>query len=198
LAASVDLRRLGLIGAAAAVLVVIGVVLALVFGPRGTSSATPLGTPNVSHLSQRLASLGLPALTTEGEALHTHQHLDLYLDGHRVAVPADVGIDATNGILSPIHSHDASGIIHIESPVVRTFTLGEFFDVWGIRLDAQCLGDNCASNGRSLSVYVDGQPYTGDPRTLALEPHQEIVVAFGTPAELPSPMPSAYDFPPGL
>jgi len=31
-----------------------------------------------------------------------------------------------------------------------------------------------------------------------LDAHQEIVVAVGTPAQLPSPIPSSYAFPAGL
>ena len=80
--------------------------------------------------------MGLPALTAEGEALHTHQHIDIYVDGQPVVVPAYIGINATEGFLSPIHTHDSTGIIHVESPTVRDFTLGEFFDVWGVRFDS--------------------------------------------------------------
>ena len=47
-------------------------------------------------------------------------------------------------------------------------------------------------------MYINGQAYRGDPTTLALAPHQELVVAYGTPAQLPSPVPSSYPFPPGL
>ena len=49
-----------------------------------------------------------------------------------------------------------------------------------------------------LDLYVDGRAYQGDPTTLALAAHQELVVAFGTAAELPSPVPPSYRFAPGL
>ena len=81
---------------------------------------------------------------------------------------------------------------------MRAYTLGEFFGVWGVRLTPSCLGGSCAGGGRELRVYVNGRAYRGDPSTLALAPHQELVVAFGRPAQLPSPIPSAYPFPPGL
>jgi hypothetical protein len=66
--------------------------------------------------------------------------------------------------------------MHVESPTVRTYTLGQFFAVWGVRFTPTCLGD---------------------PTALTLEPHQEIVVAFGTAAQLPAPIPSSYAFAPG-
>jgi len=138
-----------------------------------------------------------PLSPAEGTAVHIHQHLDLYVDGRKVQVPAGVGIDPAVGY-APLHTHDPSGVIHVESPTVRTYTLGDFFAVWGVRLTLSCLGGYCAGGGRHLRVYVDGRPYQGDPTTLALAPHQELVVALGTAAQLPSPIPSTYRFPPGL
>jgi hypothetical protein len=131
-----------------------------------------------------------------GSDLHTHQHLDLYVNGHRVQVPALVGIDPAVG-MAPLHTHDSSGVIHVESPLVRAYTLGQFFAVWGVRFSPTCLGGYCTTPTRRLRVYVNGQPYQADPTTLALAPHQEILVAYGTHAELPSPIPATYRFPPG-
>ena len=154
--------------------------------------------PETSQLGARLAAIGLPALTAEGEALHTHQHLDLYDDGQPVPVPADIGINVAAGYLAPIHTHDATGTIHVESPVVRDFTLGDFFDIWGVRFDGNCVGGACEGGGRMLSVFVNGQPFGGDPRSLILAEHQEIVVALGTPAQLANPIPASYAFTSGL
>jgi hypothetical protein len=171
-------------------------------GPIGPAPALQTGAPpwapdNV-NLRARLEADGLQVLTAEGQVQHTHQHLDLFVDGHRIAVPVDIGIDRVNRILSPIHTHDATGIIHVESPIVREFTLGELFDVWGVRFDAHCVGGVCDGNGRVLSVFQNGQAVTGDPRSIVLDAHEEIVVAIGTPALLPSSIPASYVFPAGL
>ena len=107
-----------------------------------------------------------------------------------------IGIDPAVGF-APLHVHDTSGVIHVESPTVRGYTLGQFFAVWGVRFTPSCLGGYCAGGPRRLRVFVDGTAVRGDPTALALEPHQEIVVAFGTAAQLPSPIPSTYRFPPG-
>ncbi len=164
----------------------------------GLNAGPPPWPPESANLRARLQAIGLPALTAEGEVLHTHQHLDILVDGQPVPVPADIGIDAAAGFLAPIHTHDATGIIHVESPVVRDFTLGDFFDIWGVRLDSHCVGGICDGNGRTLSVFVNGQPVASDPRSLVLADHQEIVVALGTPAQLPNPIPASYAFPSGL
>lgn len=146
----------------------------------------------------RLRSIGLAPLSpAEGTAVHIHQHLDLYVDGAKVPVPAGIGIDPAVGF-APLHTHDASGVIHIESPTARGYTLGELFAVWGVRFTPSCLGGYCAAGDRRLRVYVDGRPVHGDPTALTLASHQEIVVAFGTAAQLPSPIPSSFWFPPGL
>lgn len=167
-------------------------------GVTGIQAGPPPWPPETAHLRARLTAIGLPVLTAEGVAQHTHQHLDLSVDGSPVTVPSDIGINRSDGFLSPIHTHDATGIIHVESPVIRDFTLGEFFDVWGVRFDAHCIGDVCDGNGRTLSIFVNGQPYTGDPRSLVLAAHQEIAVAIGTSTQLPSPVPSSFAFPAGL
>jgi hypothetical protein len=152
---------------------------------------------NAADLAERLEAIGVPPLSPmEGTAVHIHQHLALYVDGRKVLVPAGIGIDPAVGY-APLHTHDPSGVIHVESPTVRIYTLGELFAVWGVRFTPNCLGGYCAGGGRQLRLYVDGRAYRGDPTTLALAPHQELVVAFGSAAQLPSPIPSTYRFPPG-
>jgi hypothetical protein len=203
-------RRLGIVAALAVVLVagVGAVAVSAAHRDRQPAAATgalaglQTGPPpwgaNTADLAQRLHAIGVPPLSpVEGTVIHIHQHLDVYVGGHRVTVPAGVGIDAAVGF-APLHTHDDSGVIHVESPTVRTYTLGEFFAVWGVRLTPSCLGDFCAGGGRQLRVYVNGRLYHGDPAGLTLAAHQELVVAFGTAAQLPSPVPSSYPFPPGL
>jgi hypothetical protein len=208
-AARVRRRRLG-IAAVLAVVLVAGIGgLAVSAANRDRQPATSPGPlaglqtgpapwgANTADLAERLRAIGIPALSPmEGTAVHIHQHLDLYVDGRKILVPAGIGIDPAVGY-APLHTHDPSGVIHVESPTVRTYTLGEFFAVWGVRITPSCLGGYCAGGGRQLRLFVDGRADRGDPTTLALAPHQELVVAFGTAAQLPSPIPSTYQFPPG-
>jgi hypothetical protein len=151
----------------------------------------------ITHLRERLKDINLPALTQEGTVLHTHQHLDISIDGKPIQVPAGIGIDKMNGFLAPIHVHDNTGIIHVESPTVQVFTLGQFFDIWGVYFTTECIGGYCNQGEKILRVFINGNLFSGDPRTIKLEQHQEIFIAYGTPNELPSPLPSAYAFPPG-
>jgi hypothetical protein len=144
------------------------------------------------NLRARLRALGLPALSHEGTALHTHQHLDVFVHGSRVPIPPGIGINVAERFISPLHTHNASGIVHVESSTVRSFSLAELFGVWGVRLTRSCLGGECGA-GR-LRIFVNGGRVR-DPSRALLGRHDEIVVSFGT---LPKPVPSSYSFPAGL
>jgi hypothetical protein len=75
---------------------------------------------------------------------------------------------------------------------VENFSLGQFFDVWGVRLTPTCIGGLCNSGGNQLRAYVDGKPWTGNPRDIPLKQHEDIVLTYGTQAEQPNPIPSGY------
>jgi hypothetical protein len=145
---------------------------------------------NTADAPRRAALMGLPPVF--GTTVHVHQHLDLFVDGRRVVVPQGIGIDPGGGFLVPLHTHDDSGIIHVESPVERDYTLGEFFGVWGVQLTRRCLGGYCAAGDGSLRVFVDGRRLESDPTQLRLRRHQEIAIVVGKPVAVPS----SYDFPP--
>ena len=156
--------------------------------------------PPGTSLKKRLRGIGLPALTREGTVLHTHEHLDIFVAGKPVLVPSDIGISNAawfTAFTAPIHTHDETGIIHVESPTSRTSDLGQFFDIWGVLFTKDCIGGFCSQGDKNLEVFVNGNMFQGDPRTIELKDHEEIVVTFGTSEELPNPVPSSYAFPPG-
>lgn len=88
--------------------------------------------PTGGSLLGNLQNADLEPLSAEGTVMHIHQHLDIIINGKTVTIPPDIGV--TSGFISPIHTHDGSGIIHIESPVKKDFTLGQFFKEWNIDL----------------------------------------------------------------
>jgi len=149
--------------------------------------------PEIDNLLSRLNAIKLRALYEEGNALHIHQHLDILVNGKPVTVAAGIGINQVARFISPLHTHDLSGVNHVESDVVRDFTLGQFFDVWGVRFSRDCVGGYCAKGTDALRVFVDGKPVSGDPRNLVLREHQEIAVVYG-PATANVSVPSTYRF----
>jgi hypothetical protein len=164
----------------------------------GALKTPPPWPANTAKLQQRLRAIGLEPLTQEGQVLHIHQHLDIFVDGKPVAVPGDLGIG--QGFISDLHTHAAypPGIIHVESPTEANFSLGQFFAVWGVPLSATCIGSLCAKGGKQLRTWVNGKALSADPTRIVLAQHQEIVLAFGTPAQAPKPVPASYAWPPGI
>src|SRR6266571_2433266 len=140
---------------------------------------------------------GLTPETHEFVFLHVHAHLDVFVNGRPVTVPAAVGIEIHDpavkrfeeqdgsigygGIsppcmhpcISPLHTHDTTGILHTEAKQNEFNTLGEFFTEWNVRLDHNCVGGYCKP-AAPIAVYVDGDLYTGDPRAIQLNSLMEI------------------------
>lgn len=157
-------------------------------GIRKTKAPWP---PEYEFLADRLLPLGLTPLPQEGVATHYHSHLDIFVDGKRVAVPALIGINPGANYLTELHTHDTRGVLHVESPKENDeFSLGQFFAEWAVFLDSRCIGAYCDG----LKWYVDGKPQTGNPEGLILKPHQEIAIVVGKP---PAKIPSSYKFSPG-
>ena len=125
-----------------------------------------------------------------GEQLstHYHSHLDIIQDGVQRSLPANIGI--TDTCLYWLHTHDSSGIIHIEAPADRknhTFTLGDFFKVWSQPLDSKHVATFTLSSDQTLVAYVDGKIYSGDPSMIPLKSHSQIVLEIQPPAVDPPP-----------
>jgi len=157
----------------------------------------PWGPNDGDGLKQRLKAIGLDALPREALALHIHQRMAILVNGKFVDVPAGIGIDANGKFITELHTHDNSGIIHVESPVHRPFTLGEFFAVWGLRFSSRCLGGYCTDGKKRVWVWTDGRRVRTDPRRIVLTDHLSIIVAYGTLQSIPTPIPKHFPFPKG-
>jgi hypothetical protein len=157
----------------------------------GIMQTPPPWSNNIAQANQRLAVLDLPGLSDT--ILHHHARLWIYVDGQPAIVPADIGISQT--VASPLHTHDETGTVHVESddPDFKP-VLGQFMDVWGLYFTKDCLGDACTEGDRQLRVFVDGQPYVGDPTQLPLTDQVAIVVTMGTQDQLPDPIPDSFTF----
>jgi hypothetical protein len=209
-------RRGGVLFGAGAVVVVallvVVIVVATSSGSRQPDSASPNLTspaaitavgrdiappwPAPADATAAVRAAGLPMLDQEGAVEHIHAHLDVRVDGQPVEVPAFLGIDQTRGSISPVHTHDATGVIHIESPVTRQFSLGEFFSEWAVSLSADNLGALRATGGNTVRVYVNGTPRTGNPAAVMINAHDEITLIYGQPQPHES-VPASYKFPQG-
>ncbi len=124
---------------------------------------------------------GIECQGMEGAVEHIHTHLQIFNRGRAVQIPAQVGIPQGGSCLYWVHTHTPDGIIHIESPVTRTFTLGQFFDIWGEPLSRTQAASARAAHGKTLRVTVNGKTWTGDPAKIPLRDREEIVIQSGPP-----------------
>jgi hypothetical protein len=162
----------------------------------GRDTAPPWPAPG--DPSARVAAAGLPMLGTEGTALHIHAHLDVFVDGKAVTVPALLGIDEPAQKISPLHTHDTTGVVHIESPTKNvTFTLGQVMTEWNVTLSANQIGGLKAGGGKTLQAYVNGKPQSGDPAALTLHAHDQIALVYGAPGSV-AKVPGSYKWTNGL
>jgi len=164
-------------------------------------------------MSRTLAA-GLIPQDQESLIHHVHAHLDVFLDGVRQRVPAGLGINtkdpavhsfpntagatAYGGIrvpckkpcISPLHTHDATGVVHTESPVDLDNTLGELFVEWDVALNRKCVGGYCTPEWK-IAIYENGTKFAGDPTTIPLTDRKEIAIVIG---KAPPKIASSADF----
>jgi hypothetical protein len=196
--------RTWLIGGVAAAAVVLVIVLVVVLtGGKGGQHLGPEGIPIPNAPTLAAAGTanggqpvdGIQCNAGEQVAYHIHARLTVFDDGSARQIPYGIGIapprEVEQTTAGPfvaagrcfywLHTHAADGIIHIESPTKRTYTLGNFFDVWREPLSASRIGPLAGH----LTVFVDGQTYTGNPRAIQLQPHAQIQIDVGTPVVKP-------------
>jgi hypothetical protein len=143
-----------------------------------TAAATGPALPLPASATAAATAAGLKMLDAESFVRHDHDHLSIVVRGVTLTVPAGVGIDQTAQKISPLHTHDTTGILHIEAPDKNPITLGQFFIELGAPLTATGFGSTVAGPGEELRVYVDGKVVT-DAANVALQNHQSIVVWLG-------------------
>lgn len=143
---------------------------------------------------------GIEGSSREMLRVHIHAHLSIFYKGQQIAVPYGIGIvkpfEVSHNFVGRgngfywLHTHDATGIIHIESPDERAYTLGNFFDIWGEPLSSRTV----AGLKGAVRAFIDGKPYKGNPRDIVLEAHRLITLEVGAPVVTPP----TYIFPNGL
>lgn len=141
------------------------------------------GATSTGGLGQEVE--GLACLPTMPDEYHVHTHLSIFLNGEALAIPGNVGIhDQGAGLPNcfyQIHTHDSSGKLHIEAEEAGTFTLGQFFAIWGQSLTDT---DVAGLTGMPVVVYVtdDGEvtEVTENWGDIELTSHRLITIQVGT------------------
>jgi hypothetical protein len=177
--------------------------------PQPASGAAPWpAPPNPVELTRKA---GLVPERREFLEYHVHAHLDVFVNGDAVRVPAGIGINindpgvrrglgadgtlaygsidlCTKPCISPLHTHEDDGILHTETKTPTPNRLGQFFIEWAVRLSPTCVGGYCQPKA-AIAFFVDGERFDGDPRNIELSDGKEIAVVIGSP---PSSIPASF------
>lgn len=173
-------------------------------GPEGVPipNGTTLAAPDSARYPQTIDQI--ECQTNEQVAYHIHVHLTIFVNGLARQIPYGIGIDPPLQTTSQsgtfvdggicyywLHTHADDGVIHVESPTQTQYDLGNFFDVWGQPLNSDQVGPAVGK----LTVFLNGKPYTGDPRLIPLVAHNQVQIDEGTPVV---PVQPQITFPTGL
>jgi len=212
-------RRLQIGGAAAAVVVIAAVIVVIAMAgggggggdettasgiayskdsvpasvETGLQDSPPPWKPDYKGLGERISAMGLPGFSET--ISHTHSWLHIYDDGKKETVPANIGVDQATGTISPLHTHDTSGIIHMEADRDFDFTLGQVMAIWGVKFSDNQIGSLKAKGDQQLQVYLNGQR-VNDPVNVVMPERGNIVIGYGKPGSFPTE--PKLDWPQGL
>jgi hypothetical protein len=120
---------------------------------------------------------GVNCLATED--YHIHAHLSIFKDGRQIAIPANIGLQ---GCAYELHTHDLSGIIHVETSVFKKFSLGQFFAVWGQPLSRTNIA---GMEGVEIRAFTNDngilKEHLGELSEIEITPHRSIIIQLGAP-----------------
>jgi hypothetical protein len=165
---------------------------------------------------------GITCDATMQNNYHVHAFVGLFVNGQEIAVPDAIGIVGASGDFTDpvsgypnqelygtcfyhIHTHDPSGMVHMESPNLQNatidqsiFSINQFFDIWGIIVSRSQFGpfmgpvtiytsgqfSRAAPNCRVVTCDEVGSNmyslWTGDPTGIPLYSHEVIWYEVGS------------------
>jgi hypothetical protein len=150
--------------------------------PTPKTGAAPWPAPPDALRHTRMA--GLTPERHEFLQYHVHALLLIYLNGRPVRVPAGIGINIHDAGVHSSKLQDGTlgygGIDECAQPCISPLHTHDDFTEWGVALSKRCIGGYCTPKS-PLAFYVDGKPYTDDPRAITLTDRKVILIVIGTP-----------------
>lgn len=99
--------------------------------------------------------IALTCTTDMATEYHIHPILHIFVNGEQIGIPANVGITPT--CMTSLHTHTPDGVLHVEAPVARDFSLGDFFAVWQKPFSSTELMGNVENETHEVTVTVNGE-----------------------------------------
>lgn len=175
------------IGASVGGVLVLAIAVSAYFffiAPSGNAQGQTSSNPNFPPVDN------ISCDNLEQTAIHYHAHVTIYINGSLVQIPQQIGIAPDGSCFYWMHTHDTTGVLHIEAPQGRDFTLGNFFHIWGEQFPQLKYPLQLEQSG-GWQIYVDGKPYTGDFHKMVLKSHMVITLAYQSPNIQPD---TTYDW----
>ncbi len=132
---------------------VVLIIFILVVAAAAHLVTLPLSTPGTGPLADPTLTICISSIDVF-PAEHIHSYLVIIINGEPITIPANIGITET--CIRPVHTHDSSGMIHVESPVSYPYTLHDFFLVWGFPFDSTHIMSYQVDSTHTLSMTVNG------------------------------------------
>jgi hypothetical protein len=138
--------------------VAVGVAVAAIIGSSVALFASQQSPPSSQTPPQGNDNNNKPMV------MHIHPSITIVdSNGKQMPLPTDIGINPSlwkdhsldqfgmQG-MSPLHTHDSSGTVHVESNAQRDYSLGQFMDVWGGIDSSKII--KVTSDGTEVEDYV--------------------------------------------
>jgi len=171
-------RLITLFSILGAIVVVVAVIVGVIYYNQNNSQTEAIVNPSYPPVD------GIYCDTLEQTAYHVHAHVTIWINGKQSLIPQNTGIAPDGSCYYWLHTHDTSGVIHMEAPASRSFIFGNFLDEWSAHFSSLGYPPELDFT-TGWQVWVDGKPYTGNFRNIPLVAHALITMAYDSPGVKP-------------
>lgn len=154
------------------IVIIIGIVVLIAGLMYWSGAAKRKERADLENMTSR--EVALRSTTDMATEYHIHPELSIFVNGTEVPVPLNLGVKATG--MTAIHTHGEKGIIHVEAPIKKDFTLGDFFAVWGKDFSSTKLLDNVVSENTEIVVTVNGQKVDTYENTVVRDKDKIVII----------------------
>ncbi len=106
---------------------------------------------------------------------HIHPILEIVVNGENVPVPTNIGVQQT--CMTALHTHTPDGVIHVESPEKRDYTLADFFAVWNQPFNKDEILSYKADTAHRIRITVNGSEIDTFENTV-LKDGEHIIISY--------------------
>ncbi|MBY0110721.1 hypothetical protein K2Y00_01825 [Patescibacteria group bacterium] len=119
--------------------------------------------------------VALTCTTDMATEFHIHPTLEIVVNGQIQEIPVNIGV--RTDCMNALHTHDAIGTIHVESPERRDFTLADFFAVWGEPFTSEEILGYKTDETHRIKVLVDGKEVDTYENTV-LKDKEKVIISY--------------------